>query len=132
MADLCRELTIPHTCDFIVASSYGLGTVSGADVKIKKDLDGAINGKDVLLLDEMCDSGRTMASLQQLLQSRGARSVKTCVFLDKASRRSADVYLDYVGFECEDEFLVGYGMDWSRRFRTLPDICVVAKAAYMT
>merc|ERR1712110_23790 len=113
MADFTRNLTVPHQVDFVAASSYGLAAVSSADVKIKKDLDGPIHGKDVLILDEMCDTGRTMACLKQLFLDRGARSVRVCVLLDKASRREVKVDLDYVGFECEDEFLVGYGMDWS-------------------
>lgn len=131
MGDFTRHLTVPHQVDFVAASSYGLAAVSSADVKIKKDLDTPISGKDVLILDEMCDTGRTMASLKQLLLDRGAKSVRVCVMLNKATRREVEVQLDYVGFECEDEFLVGYGMDWAHRFRSLPDICVVAKSAYM-
>jgi len=130
MADLSRNITVPHQVDFIAAGSYGLGTISSANVKIKKDLEQPIEGKDVLLIDEMCDSGRTMACLKRLLMDRGANSVKVCVLLNKASRREAEVDLDYVGWVCEDEFLVGYGMDWSQRFRSLPDICVVRKSAY--
>merc|ERR1712232_1172059 len=111
-------------------SSYGLEAVSSANVKLKKDLDSSVDGKYVIVVDEMCDTGRTMASLKVMLQERGAKSVAVCVFLDKAERREADVKLDYVGHVCEDEFLVGYGMDWSMRFRSLPDICVVRKSAY--
>merc|ERR1712032_1072811 len=96
----------------------------------KKDLEAPIQGKDVLLVDEMCDSGNTMASLKKLFQDRGAKSVRACCLLDKVARRTAQVKVDYVGFECEDEFLVGYGMDWAQRFRSLPDVCVVKKSAY--
>merc|ERR1712194_766369 len=118
MADFTRGLATPHQVDFMAVSSYGLGTSSSADVKIKKDLDCPVAGKDVLLLDEMCDSGNTMASLRQLMEDRGAKSVKVCVLLDKYERRSASVQLDFVGFQCPDEFVVGYGMDWASRFRS--------------
>eukprot|EP00927_Polykrikos_kofoidii_P017494 TRINITY_DN17974_c0_g1_i1.p1 TRINITY_DN17974_c0_g1~~TRINITY_DN17974_c0_g1_i1.p1 ORF type:complete len:247 (+),score=37.03 TRINITY_DN17974_c0_g1_i1:167-907(+) len=130
MADITRELSIPHQIDFISASSYGLGTTSTGDIKIKKDLDAPIEGKDVLLIDEMCDSGNTMVSIRRFFEDRGAKSVRTCVFLDKVSRRTVPAKLDYVGFQCEDEFLVGYGMDWAKRFRSLPDVCVVKRSAY--
>lgn len=131
MADFTRELKVPHQIDFIAASSYGLSTVSSANVKIKKDLDAPIVGKDVLILDEMCDSGRTMACLKQMFHDRGAKSVRACVLLNKAERRAVeDLHLDYVGFECEDEFLVGYGMDWAQRFRSLKDVSVVKRSAY--
>merc|ERR1712032_576396 len=130
MADFTRKLTIPHQVDFVAASSYGLGTTSSANVKIKKDLDSPIEGKHVLLLDEMCDTGRTMVCLKSLLQDRGAKSVKVCVLCDKAVRREVEIGLEYVGFTCPDEFVVGYGMDWSERFRSLGDICIVRKSAY--
>merc|ERR1719210_1475286 len=125
MADFTRELKVPHQVDFIAASSYGLGTVTSADVKIKKDLDSPCVGKDVLLLDEMCDTGFTMASLKQMFHEKGANSVRVCVLLNKSERREVGVELDYVGFDCVDEFLVGYGMDWAQRFRSLREICVV-------
>lgn len=85
----------------------------------------------MLLLDEMCDTGRTMVCLRSLLQDRGAKSVQVCVLCDKVERREVDIKLDYAGFLCEDEFVVGYGMDWSQRFRSLGDICAVRKSAYM-
>lgn len=132
MADLSRDIEVPHQVDFVACSSYGLSTISSANVKIKKDLDNPIEGKDVLLVDEMCDTGRTMACLKELMIDRGAKSVKVCVLLDKHERREAEIALDYVGWKCEDEFLVGYGMDWSHRFRSLPDVSVVRKAAYQT
>lgn len=130
MADLTRNLTVPHEVEFMSVSSYGLGTVSSANVKIKKDLEKPIEGKDVLLVDEMCDTGRTMACLKNLLEDRGAKSVKVCVLLDKAERREAEIHLDYTGWICEDSFLVGYGMDWSHRFRSLPEVAVVRRSAY--
>lgn len=132
MADFTRRLTVPHQIDFIAASSYGLGTVSSANVKIKKDLEAPIAGKDVLVLDEMSDSGRSMACIKKMFQDRGARSVRCCVLLNKAARRAeeVDLDLDYVGFECPDEFVVGYGMDWANRFRSLEEIAVVRRSAY--
>ena len=87
-------------------------------------------GKDILLVDEMCDSGRTLACLVKLMQDRGARSVKTCVLLNKSERREVDAQLDFVGMNCPDKFVVGYGMDWGERFRSLKDICVVKASAY--
>eukprot|EP00035_Acanthoeca_spectabilis_P008188 m.149717 g.149717 ORF g.149717 m.149717 type:complete len:262 (-) comp14247_c0_seq1:271-1056(-) len=130
MADLVRQLTVPHQVDFVAASSYGLETVSSANVKIKKDTEAPVEGKDVLVVDEMCDSGRTMASLMKLFHDRGAKSVRSCVLLDKKERRSVAVQPDFVGFICPDEFVVGYGMDWAQRFRSLGDICVVKRSAY--
>lgn len=130
MADLSRSLTVPHRVDFISCSSYGLGTIASDNVKIKKDLEEPIEGKHVLLVDEMCDTGRSMACVKQLFMDRGAKSVKVCVMLNKAERRNADIHLDYVGWCCPDEFLVGYGMDWSHRFRSLPEIAVVRRSAY--
>eukprot|EP00037_Helgoeca_nana_P021368 m.215527 g.215527 ORF g.215527 m.215527 type:complete len:274 (+) comp25621_c0_seq1:190-1011(+) len=129
-SDLVRKLTVPHQVDFVAASSYGLGTISSANVKIKKDTEAPIEGKMVLVVDEMCDSGRTMACLVKLFQDRGAKSVHSCCLLDKKARRSVDVAPDFVGFTCPDEFVVGYGMDWAQRFRSLQDICVIKRSAY--
>ena len=130
MADLTREIDVPHRVDFMAASSYGQSTVSSSNVKIKKDLNLPIQNKHVLLVDEMCDSGRTLASLKQLMHDRGAKSVRTCCLLDKIERRVVDVELDFVGFSCPDEFVVGYGMDWANRFRSIQHVCVVKRSAY--
>ena len=130
MADLTREIDVPHRVDFMAASSYGQSTVSSSNVKIKKDLNLPIQNKHVLLVDEMCDSGRTLASLKQLMHDRGAKSVRTCCLLDKIERRVVDVELDFVGFNCPDEFVVGYGMDWANRFRSIQHVCVVKRSAY--
>ena len=130
VADLSRKIDTPHTVDFIAASSYGLGTVSSGNVKIKKDSSLPVTGKHVLIVDEMCDSGRTMASLKVLMEQRNAKSVKTCVLLDKVSRRVEDVRPDYVGAVCPDEFVVGYGMDWGGKYRSLPFVGVVRKELY--
>jgi len=85
---------------------------------------------NVLILDEMCDTGRTMACLKKLFVDRGAKSVSVCVLLDKSERREVDISLDYVGWKCPNEFVVGYGMDWGNRFRSLGDVCVVKRSAY--
>jgi len=130
-ADLCRQITVPHQVDFVVASSYGGATISAGNVKIKKDSNNPVKGKHVILVDEMCDSGRTMACLQALMKSRDAKSVKSCVMFDKQARRVVDIECDYVGLDCPDEFVVGYGMDWGERFRSLAHVCVVKSSAYM-
>ena len=130
LADLSRKIDTPHTVDFIAASSYGLGTVSSGNVKIKKDSSFPLAGKHVLIVDEMCDSGRTMASLKELMKQRQVKSVKTCVLLDKVSRRTEDIRPDYVGAVCPDEFVVGYGMDWGGKYRSLPFVGVVRKELY--
>merc|ERR1712195_452544 len=129
-ADLCREITVPHQIDFVVASSYGSSTVSAGNVKIKKDSNSPVKGKHVILVDEMCDSGRTMACLKALMESRDAKSVRSCVMFDKQARRICNIECDYVGLNCPDEFVVGYGMDWGERFRSIPHVCVVKSSAY--
>jgi len=131
MADLVRNITVPHKMDFCVVSSYGKGTVSSGNVKIKKDLERSITGKHVLIVDEMCDSGTTMACLKALLETRGAASVRTCVLLHKAERTVVPVDLDYVGMICPDEFVVGYGMDFAEDYRSLPYIGIVKREMYM-
>ena len=124
MADLTREIDVPHRVDFVAASSYGQSTVSSSNVKIKKDLNLPIENKHVLLVDEMCDSGRTLASLKQLMHDRGAKSVRTCCLLDKIERRVVDVELDFVGFNCPDEFVVGYGTSTTVRRHALTRRCM--------
>mmetsp|Transcript_6781 Transcript_6781/g.20011 ORF Transcript_6781/g.20011 Transcript_6781/m.20011 type:complete len:239 (-) Transcript_6781:56-772(-) len=130
LADLSRKIDAPHTVDFMSASSYGLGTVSSGNVKIKKDTSMPLAGKHVLVVDEICDSGRTLASIKCLLEQRNAASVRTCVLLDKVSRRTADIRPDYVGAVCPDEFVVGYGMDWGGKLRSLPFVGVVKPELY--
>eukprot|EP00668_Euglena_longa_P031780 GGOE01041035.1.p2 GENE.GGOE01041035.1~~GGOE01041035.1.p2 ORF type:complete len:243 (-),score=69.19 GGOE01041035.1:248-976(-) len=126
MADFVREIDIPHEVQFIAVSSYGKdSTVSSGNVKIKKDLDTPVVGRHVLLLDEICDSGNTLACLEALLLNRGAASVRSCVLLDKVSRRAVPIQPQYVGMVCPDEFVVGYGMDFKDQFRSLPFIGVL-------
>lgn len=120
-ADLIRRIDLPVTVDTITVSSYGSGTVSG---KLKEitDMRTSVEGRDVLVVDDIIDSGRTSVALIEMLKERGAKSVKTCALLDKPSRRVVDIKGDYVGFAIPDEFVVGYGLDWNEKFRNLPHV----------
>lgn len=124
MVDLLKQLTIPLAIDFFQTSSYGSGTTPG-EVRIKKDLDLAIRGKDVLLIEDIVDTGWTLRTILDLLRFRGARSVKLCALLDKAAAREAEVRIDYKGFEIEPLFVVGYGLDFDEKYRNLPYIAVL-------
>lgn len=121
-ADLMRKIQGDVLLDTLIASSYGSGTVSKGQVNIKKDLSQDIAGKHVLLVDDVCDTGRTMAVLCEILKERGAASVKTCVMLDKPSRREVDFVPDYIGYEIPDVFVIGYGLDYDSKYRQLPYI----------
>lgn len=124
MVDLLKQLTVPLAIDFFQTSSYGSGTTPG-EVRIKKDLDLAIRGKDVLLIEDIVDTGWTLRTILDLLRFRGARSVKLCALLDKAPAREAEVQIDYKGFEIEPLFVVGYGLDFDEKYRNLPYIAVL-------
>lgn len=126
--ELAKRVTVPVTFDFMSVSSYGGNTVSSGNIKIIKDLDEAIVGKDVLIVEDIIDSGRTLTHLVRLLQSRNPKSLKLCTFLDKPSRRdpNADVKVDYTVFEVPDEFVVGYGLDYDQKYRNLPFVGVVS------
>ncbi len=123
--DLAKSITVPVTFDFMSISSYGDGTESSGRVKIVKDLDDSIEGKDVLIVEDIIDSGRTLHHLIELLKTRKPNSLKLCTLLDKPSRRVTEVKVDYCGFEIPDEFVVGYGLDFAQRYRNLPYIGVV-------
>ena len=126
-ADLIRamhEQGVAPEVEFITLSSYGSGTESGG-VKILRDIDSAVKGRDVLLIDDILESGNTLKFAQDLMQERGARNVEIAVLLDKHSKRKAQVTADYIGFECPDHFVVGYGMDVGYAFRELPFVGVV-------
>lgn len=125
--DLAKLITVPVTFDFMAVSSYGDGTESTGRIKIVKDLDDSIAGKDVLIVEDIIDSGRTLSHLIQLLHSRQPNSVKLCTLLDKPSRRVTEVKVDYCGFEIPDEFVVGYGLDYAQKYRNLPYIGVVVE-----
>ena len=125
MCELAKRITIPVSFDFMSVSSYGSETKSSGVVKIVKDLDEALEGKEVIIVEDIVDSGRTLSYLLEILQSRGPKSLSICTLLDKPERRVADVRVSYTGFEIPDEFVVGYGLDYDQRYRNLPYIGVV-------
>lgn len=123
--DLAKRITVPVTMDFMSVSSYGDEKVSSGRVRIVKDLDETIQDKDVLIVEDIIDSGRTLAYLKDLLGSRMPKSMNICTLLDKPERRVVDVDVKYIGFEIPDEFVVGYGLDYQQRYRNMPFIGVV-------
>ena len=124
MADLVRHITSPVRLEFIGTKSYN-GASSSGEVQLTKDLDKPIQGEDVLLVEDIVDTGLTLNYLHHLLAQRGPLSVRTAAFLDKPSRRRIEVHADYVGFEIEDRFVVGYGLDFDQKYRNLRDLCVL-------
>ena len=131
MADLMRAVSIPCSIDFMVVSSYGGGnTTSTGLVKIIKDLDGDLSGKDVLIVEDILDTGVTLSNLVPMLKMRHPNSVKICTILDKPSRRKADIQPDYEGFQVPDEFVVGYGLDYDEKYRNLPYVGVLKPEIY--
>lgn len=125
MCELAKRITVPVSMDFMSVSSYGDGTASSGVVKIAKDLDESLEGKDVLIVEDIIDSRRTLSYLIQILEKRGPKSLKLCTLLDKPERRVKPVTVDYVGFNIPDEFVVGYGLDYAQKYRNLPYIGVV-------
>lgn len=125
MCELAKRITVPVTMDFMSVSSYGSGTVSSGMVRLVKDLDEPLEGKDVLIVEDIIDSGNTLSHLVEMLYTRNPKSMRICTLLDKPDRRVADVNVDYVGFEIPDEFVVGYGLDYDQKYRNLPYIGVV-------
>ena len=125
MCELAKRITVPVSLDFMSVSSYGDGTASSGVVRIAKDLDESIEGKDVLIVEDIIDSGRTLYYLMDILRKRNPESLHLCTLLDKPERREKDVTVDYVGFEIPDEFVVGYGLDYAQKYRNLPYIGVV-------
>ena len=123
-SDLVQRLSVPVIVDFFQTSSYGTGTVAG-EIRIKRDIDTSIRGKDVLLVEDIVDTGWTVRTILELFRFRGARSVKLCALLDKHAAREVDVPIDYCGFEIGNEFVVGYGLDYGERHRHLPYVAVV-------
>lgn len=123
--DLAKRLTIPVTLDFMSVSSYGSETVSTGRVRILKDLDESIQGRDVLIVEDIIDSGNTLSYLKDLLTARAPKSLSICTLLDKPDRRVTDVDVKYVGFVIPDEFVVGYGLDYDQYYRNLPYVGVV-------
>lgn len=126
MCELAKRITVPVSLDFMSVSSYGSETKSSGVVKIVKDLDEPILGKDVLVVEDIVDSGRTLSYLMEMLRDRGPKSLRLCTLLDKPERRVIDVNVDYTGFQIPDKFVVGYGLDYDQRYRNLPYIGVVS------
>ena len=130
MADLMRQITVPCEIDFMCVSSYGSGTKSTGNVKIIKDLDIDLHGKDLLLVEDILDSGKTLSYVRNMLEQRNPSSIKICTLLDKPERREADIYADYSGTFVPDEFVVGYGLDYAEKYRNLPYIGVLKREIY--
>jgi len=130
MADLVRSITRPCTVDFMAVSSYGAGVTSSGQVKIVKDLTEQIEGKDIIVVEDILDSGNTLHYLLQILQARHPASIRLCTLLDKPSRRTKAVELHYCGFSIPDHFVVGYGLDYAEQYRSLPYIGVLKPAVY--
>lgn len=123
--ELAKRLTIPVSMDFMYVSSYGMSTKSSGVVKIVKDLDEEIEGRDVLVVEDIIDSGRTLNYLLEYLQNKNPKSLRLCTLLDKPERRAVEVHVDYTCFQIPDEFIVGYGLDYAQKYRNLPYIGVV-------
>ena len=123
--ELAKRITVPVTMDFMQCSSYSGDTKSSGIVRIVKDLDENIEGKEVIIIEDIIDSGRTLSHLKKLLGQRNPASLKICTLLDKPERRVVDVDVEYVGFQIEDKFVVGYGLDYDQQYRNLPYIGVV-------
>lgn len=130
MADLCRCIDLPCDIDFMAVSSYGSGTSTTGAVSITKDLSRDIEGRDVLIVEDILDSGVTLSYLKTYLLNRKPASVRICALLDKPARRRADITADYVGYTCPDSFVVGYGLDYAEKYRNLPFIGVLRPEIY--
>lgn len=130
MADLLREIKLPLKIDFMSVSSYGSGTSTSGSVKIIKDLDINLEGYDILIVEDILDSGVTLSSLKEILLTRRPKSVKICTFLDKPERRKANIVADYTGVQVPDEFVVGYGLDYDEKYRNLPYVGILAPEVY--
>ena len=125
MCELAKRITVPVSMDFMAVSSYGSGTESSGSIKMIKDLDESIEGKDVVIVEDIIDSGRTLDKLMELLKTRKPNSLAVCTLLDKPDRRVVDVKVNYTCFNIPDEFVVGYGLDYDQKYRNLPYIGVV-------
>ena len=130
MADLTRAIDVPCNIDFMVVSSYGMGAKTTGEVQIIKDIEQPIDGRDLLIVEDILDSGVTLHYLMQVLKARGANSIRLCTLLSKPARHKVDVKVDYLGFEIPDEFVVGYGLDYAERYRNLPYIGILNPSVY--
>ncbi len=129
-ADMVREFDFPCTIDFMQASSYGSGSETTGKLVVKKDMDTDISGRDVIVIEDILDTGVTLSNLLPELLRRGAREVKLCVLLNKPERRTVEVKADYIGFDIENEFVVGYGLDYDEKYRNLPYIGILKRSVY--
>ncbi len=125
LSDLARALTVPCSLDFMAVSSYGASTSSSGQVQLLKDLGSGIEGRDVVIVEDIVDTGLTLTYLQGILRARSPRSLRTACLLSKPSRRKVEVAVEYVGFSIEDKFVVGYGLDYAEQYRNLPYIAVI-------
>ncbi|MGS0765391.1 hypoxanthine phosphoribosyltransferase [Syntrophomonas curvata] len=130
MADLVREIDLLLELDFISVSSYGASTISSGEVRIIKDLDYSLEGKNVLLVEDIIDTGLTLNYIKEIFKKRNPRSVKICCLLDKPSRRKSPIRAEYAGFSIEDHFVVGYGLDYAGKYRNYPAVCILKPAVY--
>lgn len=130
MADLTRAIDLPVTVDFMAVSSYGSGTTSSGQVEIKKDLSDTIEGRDLIIVEDILDSGNTLYYLIDMLKARKPNSIRICTLMDKPARRTKPIQADYVGFEIPDAFIVGYGLDYAERYRNLPYVGVLKPSVY--
>ena len=130
LADLCRSADIPCSVDFMIVSSYGAGTETSGKVKIIKDLDTVIQGRHVIVIEDIVDSGVTLIHILAMLKARTPASLRLMTLLDKPARRRAHVDVDWTGFQVPDAFLVGYGLDYAEKYRNLPDICILKPEVY--
>lgn len=130
MVDLMRKVNLDFSIDFIVASSYGSGTVSSGRVNIQKDISQSVEGKDILIVEDIIDSGNTLDFITKYLKAKKAKSVKRCTLFNKPDRRVADIHIDYAGAVIPDEFIVGYGLDYDEKYRNLPYVGVLKPSVY--
>ena len=125
LSDLARNIALDASFDFIAVSTYGSGKVSSGEVKLTKDVDSSVQGKNIIIVEDILDTGFTLTYLSKVIQAAQPRSLKIATLLDKPSRRLQPIQPDYYGFKIPDEFVVGYGMDYAERYRNLPDICIL-------
>lgn len=130
LSDLVKRLEFPVKIDFMAVSSYGKSSISTGEVRILKDLDYSVDRKDILIVEDIIDTGLTLNYLKDILSKRGAKSVKVCTLLDKVDRRTVGVDIDYVGFEIPDEFVVGYGLDYNEQYRNYPFVGALKEEIY--
>jgi hypoxanthine phosphoribosyltransferase len=130
MSELAKNIKLPITIDFMAVSSYGKSTISTGEVRIIKDLDFSVEGKDILIVEDIIDTGLTLNYLTDILKKRGANNVRICTLLDKPERRTVGVHVDYLGFEIPDEFVVGYGLDYAEQYRNLPYVGTLKEEVY--